>query len=201
MPSDTICRMVLEKRVVEGSVEVRDILCLPLYCLADWCRPAAATALMRKIFRSVRGAARKPKKEDSMAIYFEDTHNIHERIRTEYSSNSTTRSKHGAYLAARRIVLNEVKSELEAEELKELNEFHERRLRRHGGDDEGESGDEDAEGDDDDNLDDDERAKVLKMAKEKENAKAKQKTQDAQEEKERNHIDVEALIECVVVPS
>jgi hypothetical protein len=154
---------------------------------------------MKNIFQSIRGATRKPKKEDSMAIYFEDTHNIHERIKAEYSKASYARSKHGAYLAARHIVLDQVKKALGTEELAELDKFHERRRRCHSGDDGSEeSGD---EGDDDEDLDEDEKDKVQQMKDANEKEKAKRRGQDAQdEEKERNHIDVEALIECVPSP-
>jgi hypothetical protein len=124
--------------------------------------------LMRMIFQNIRGATRKPQKDESMQIYFNDTYDIEDQIIAEYKKPNYNPSKRGNYLEARRVVLKEVKKNLTDEDRKELDAFHGRRCSRHqSGSGEGDS-ESDAEGDEDEELDEEERekAKEAKEAKE-----------------------------------
>jgi hypothetical protein len=154
--------------------------------------------LMKLIFQSIRGTTRKPHKDESMQIYFNDTYDIENKIIAEYKKPSYNPSKRGEFLEARRVVLKEVKSSLTDEDRKELDDFHGRRCSRHrssSGEGDSES---DAEGDEDEELDEEEREKAKEAKETKARAKEQRRIADLDDAKKENrYVDLEALIEYV----
>jgi hypothetical protein len=160
--------------------------------------------LMKMIFHNVRGATRKPQKDESMQIFFNDTHDLENRILTEYDKPFYVHARPGDYFKARRVILKELKTGLTDQEHKELNGFHERRCNRHrnGGNEGGDDDESDAEGDEDEEMNEEERQKAKAARDAKDSEKAQRKItaiEDAQ--KEAKHVDIEALIEYVFTSS
>jgi hypothetical protein len=152
--------------------------------------------LMKMIFQSIRGGTRKPQKDESMQIYFNDTHDIENRIIAEYMKPNYIHARRGDYLVARRVILKEVKTGLTDEEREELKKFHDRRCSRHEGNSADDDDESDAEGDEDEEMTEEERKKAKEAKEARASKKAERKIielDDAQ--KESKHIDIEALIE------
>jgi hypothetical protein len=156
--------------------------------------------LMKAIFQNIRGGTRKPQKDESMQIYFNDIYEIDEQIKTEYNKPIYVKSRQGDFLEARRVVLKHVKTCLTEDDRTELDQFHARRCSRHrrsNGEGDSES---DADGDEDEDLNEEEieKAKEAREAKDKE--KSQRKIADLEDaKKESRHIDIEALIEYVFI--
>jgi hypothetical protein len=153
---------------------------------------------MRKIFTATRGQNRLPQLNDSLAIYFDVTYKIQDRIKREYSKDTYDPAKPGQYLLARSAVLKELKGMLTDSEQKELEAFHNRRCRRWRKTALLSDGDEDADGDIDDELDEEEQAKFDEEKRKAEEREAREAAEDiADAPLEDTAIDVEAIIECV----
>jgi hypothetical protein len=153
---------------------------------------------MRKIFSATRGQNRLPQLNDSLAIYFNVTYKIQDRIQREYSKPTYDHAKPGQYLLARSVVLKELKGLLTVSERTELEAFHNRRCRRWRKAMLLSDGEEDADGDIDDELDDEEQAKFDEEKRKAVEREAKEAAEDiADAPLEDSVVDVEAIIEYV----